>query len=613
MCGIAGFSSNSFSLAQLHQMTHALEHRGPDAAGFFFDESIGIGLGHRRLSILDLSESANQPFVSHCGRYSMIYNGEVYNFQEIRSQLAARNWRTNGDTEVILEAFVAWGPQAVEQFNGMFSIAIWDKKEHELHLFRDRMGIKPLFYFQDGADFVFASELKAIVPLVKHRLSIHKQAIYHFLHVGYIPQEETIYQEIKKFPAGYYGCWKQAKLHVDSYWKPIEKIQDKTITNEAEAKTQLHELLIDSVQSRLISDVSLGTFLSGGIDSSTITAIAQSLTSQRIKTFSIGFKEQSHNESQYAEKVAKHLNTEHHPFLLSEQDAIEKVADLLTLYDQPFADSSAIPTRLVSEMAKKQVTVALSGDGGDEQFMGYGMYQWAKRLAHPLAKIGKPLIREILRLGNLRMQRAASLFDYQETAHLKSHIFSQEQYLFSEKELTQLLKPAYQATVNLNYANKGLKRALSPPEDQAFYDLQHYLKDDLLVKVDIASMHNSLEVRVPLLDHRLVEFSINLDESLKLKGNTSKYLLKEVLYEYVPAQIFDRPKWGFSIPLVKWLSTELRYLLDNYLNKAMIDEVGVVEYSYVQQLVKAFLAGKTFLYNRLWVLILLHKWWKENQ
>lgn len=613
MCGITGFSSTTFTQQQLVAMTDRLQHRGPDAGGYFFDEQQAIGLGHRRLSILDLSDSANQPFHSHCGRYVMVYNGEIYNYKEIRADLPPRNWKTDGDTEVILEAFVEWGEEAVHQFNGMFAIAIWDKEAETLHFFRDRMGIKPLFYFHQGSELVFASELKAIVSLVKKQLSIAKTAIYQFLHLGYIPQDETIYQEIKKFPAGHYGCYTKGQFNTTAYWQATNKVHAKVLADEQVAKKELHHLVESAVGARLISDVSLGTFLSGGIDSSTVTAVAQSLSNKPIKTFSIGFKEQSHNESQYAEQVAKHLNTEHHPFLLSEQDAIEKVADLLDLYDQPFADSSAIPTRLVSEMAKKHVTVALSGDGGDEQFMGYGMYQWAKRLAHPFAKAGKGLIKTALGMGNLRMQRAASLFDYSDQSQLQTHIFSQEQYLFSEKELTKLLKPQFQASLNLSLNEQHLHRELSPQEAQALFDLQHYLKDDLLVKVDIASMDNSLEVRVPLLDHRLVEFSLNLDESLKLKGKTAKHLLKEVLYDYVPPALFDRPKWGFSIPLIKWLSTDLRYLIEEYLSKQLIEAVGLVNYAYVKDLKTAFFAGKAYLYNRLWVLVLLHKWWKENQ
>ena len=263
-------------------------------------------------------------------------------------------------------------------------------------------------------------------------------------------------------------------------------------------------------------------------------------------------------------------------------------------------------------MARKHVTVALSGDGGDEQFMGYGMYQWAKRLANPLAHAGRGFLKTGLSFGNQRMQRAAWLFDYQNKKQVPTHIFSQEQYLFSEKELAEMLNPKFRSSIALEeYVPKS--RKLSAAENQAFFDLNHYLKDDLLVKVDIASMYHSLEVRVPLLDHRVVEFSLNLDESLKLKGKSAKYLLKQVLYDYVPAKLFDRPKWGFSIPLGKWLAGELQYLIDQYLSRELVESFGVVNYTYVNQLKQEFLKGKSILYNRLWTLILLHKWWKENQ
>ncbi len=611
MCGITGFISSDLKMADLVSMTNAVQHRGPDAAGYFFDQTQKIGLGHRRLSILDLSDAANQPFHSHCGRYAMVFNGEVYNYRQIRQKLPHRNWKTDGDTEVILEAFAEWGKEAVQHFNGMFALAIYDKTTQALSFFRDRLGIKPLYYFQDGNELLFASELKAILPMVRHRLTISEQAVYHFLHLGYIPQQETIYRQIQKFPAGNYGLFKNGKWEFSTYWSAAEKITAQTLTNEQTAKAQLHGLLRDAVQLRLISDVPVGTFLSGGIDSSTVTAIAQELNGQPVKTFSIGFAEQTHNESQYAEQVANHLHTDHHSFLLTEKEALAKVDNLLRQYDQPFADSSAIPTLLVSEMARKHVTVALSGDGGDEQFMGYGMYQWANRLASPVAQFGRTFIKKGLELGNLRMQRAASLFDYQKGNNLLTHIFSQEQYLFSEKELQALLSPTFQKSVAIT-TNLPQQRNLSPAETQALFDLQHYLKDDLLVKVDIASMQHALEVRVPLLDYRVVEFSLNLDQRLKLQGKTAKYLLKQVLYDYVPARFFDRPKWGFSIPLGKWLAADLRYLLDQYLSEELIQAAGLVQYQQVQRLLKSFFEGKTFLYNRLWVLVLLHKWWKEN-
>ncbi|MEN7549605.1 asparagine synthase (glutamine-hydrolyzing) [Rapidithrix thailandica] len=613
MCGITGFISPEYSQADLQKMTSAIRHRGADAEGLYFDEKRGLGLGHRRLSILDLSEAANQPFTSQCGRYVMVYNGEVYNYEEIKNEILKEktlHFKTTSDTEVILEAFALWGTKCVERFNGMFAIAIFDLQEEALYLFRDRLGIKPIYIYQEGSELVFASELKAISSVVgKSKLTIDKGAISNFLYLGYIPAEQTVFKEVEKFPAGHFGLFKGGKLSVLPYWQVEQKVETTVLQDETLAQSQLHDLLSDAVRQRMISDVPLGTFLSGGIDSSTVTALAQANSPRPVKTFSIGFKEAKFNESVYAEKVAKHLGTEHHAFILSEQDALERVYQILDIYDQPYGDSSAIPTLLVSEMARKHVTVCLSGDGGDESFMGYGMYNWAKRLANPLVHSSRKLIAGLLELsGKSRLQRAAQVFDYSEPSIVKSHIFSQEQYLFSQEEIQQLLTPGFQTQFYPEEKFDQLSRALSPEEQQALYDVKHYLKDDLLVKVDVASMFHSLEVRVPLLDYRVVEFALNLDQSLKVKGGVSKYLLKQVLYQYVPAEIFDRPKWGFSIPLVKWLKTDLKFLIDQYLSEEIVEQQGVVQYVIVEKLKKDFLNGKYYLYNRLWVLILLHKY-----
>ena len=351
--------------------------------------------------------------------------------------------------------------------------------------------------------------------------------------------------------------------------------------------------------------------LSGGVDSSTVAAIAQSVSSTPAKTFSIGFNEEKYNESKYAAKVAKHIGSEHHEFTVTENQALELVDDLLDIYDEPYADSSAIPTLMVSKLARKHVTVALSGDGGDELFMGYGFYTWAKRLENPFVRaFRKPLAKSLYSFGDNRLKRGSKVFDYPDKRRMKSHIFSQENYYFTEKEIHALLRKDEKIT--LDESIHGVSRRLSAVEEQSFFDIKNYLPEELLTKADRASMQHSLEVRVPLLDHRLVEFAINLSQDLKLRGSTGKYLLKEVLYEYVPASFFDRPKWGFAIPLRIWLAGELKYLLDKYLSDEMVEEANLVNAVVVRQLKKEFLAGRDYLYNKLWVLILLHKWYKEK-
>jgi asparagine synthase (glutamine-hydrolysing) len=615
MCGIAGFYSLTGQINQrdLHSMTECLQHRGPDADGFFVNESGTVGLGHRRLSIIDLSNAANQPMISSNDRYVIIFNGEVFNFLEIKKQLNIQP-RTSSDTEIILEAFAQKGVEAVNLFNGMFAIIIYDKKEEALYFFRDRVGVKPLYYFSDGENFAFASEIKSLMlcPHVTKNIHLHKGAVSTFLYTGYIPGPYTIYDRIRQFPAGHYGVLKNGQFEIAPYWVAENKIAATVESNLGKAKQQLKELIISSVNYRMISDVPFGTFLSGGIDSSTITAVAQSISEKPVKTFTIGFKEDSYDESIYARKIARYLKTEHHEFIVSENDALELMDKMMTAYDQPYADSSSIPTMLVSKLARKYVTMTLSGDGGDELFLGYGAYTWARRLSNPLVKLFHgPLAFSLSQLSE-KYRRGGGVFNYKTTRRIKSHIFSQEQYFFSEQELNNLLADKYKTGILLDENFDGLKRKLSPQEEQAFFDFKYYLKDDLLTKVDVATMQFSLEARNPLLDYRIVEFALNLNEKLKLKKGTTKYILKQILYEYIPPQYFDRPKWGFAIPLIKWLRNDLHYLIERYLNEETIISCGVVKFEKVKALRQRFEKGEDFLYNRLWALILLHKWMSEH-
>jgi asparagine synthase (glutamine-hydrolysing) len=624
MCGITGFLSTSatISLTQTHlqQLTNTLRHRGPDAEGYYFEQptntsaqKISIGLGHRRLSIIDLSSAANQPFYTTDQRYVLVFNGEIYNYRQLAQQYHL-SCRTQSDTEVIVQLFDLLGADFVQQLNGMFTIAIYDTHTQQLHLYRDRLGIKPLYYFFDGSTFVFASELKALLalPYIKEQLSVNHQAITHFLYNGFIPATQSIYNQIHKFPAGHYGITNGQNLNITPFWLPENQLQTTVLSDEKIAKQQLNKLLLSAVEYRLISDVPVGTFLSGGIDSSLVTAIAQKLHPKPIQTFSIGFKENHFNEAPHAQAVANHLGTHHHQFMLSHNDAIEQFDQLMSIYDEPFADTSAIPTLLVSQMARKHVTVALAGDGGDELFCGYGMYQWARRLANPILKLlHQPIAQTLDLLGNNRYQRAAKVLNYTNPNRIKSHILSQEAYFFSEEELNKLLIVRQNIGINEHFTN--LARPLLPIEEQALFDLKHYLCDDLLVKVDRASMFHALEVRVPLLDYRVVAFALNLDISLKYRHQTSKYLLKQVLYDYFPPTLFDRPKQGFAIPLADWLKTDLHYLINQYLCADVVQSVGLVHWDVVKQLKHDFEHGKDYLYNRIWALIVLHKWMLLNK
>lgn len=623
MCGIAGYISlhNSISPNQLQQATTAMQHRGPDAEGFYFSADKKVGFAHRRLSILDLSVAANQPILSADGRYCIVFNGEVYNFNELKLGLhdKGKSLKTTSDTEVILELFIQKGSACFATMNGMFAFAIYDSKENTVTLCRDHVGIKPLFYYVDGSDIIFASELKVIKQMMGDKLSVNSGAIPYFLHVGFIPEPLTIYNNTYKFPAAHFV---QIKLQANSFnnlsqqikpfWKLQDAIQSTVMSDGLLVKKQLNDLLFDAVEKQLISDVPIGTFLSGGVDSSLITAIAAKVSGcGKIKTFSIAIDDGKYNESKFARQVAGHLQTDHHEFNVKEKEVLELVDTLIPAYDEPFADSSALPTMMVSRLARKYVTVALSGDGGDELFHGYGMYKWAKRLANPLVPLIKsPAYRASKLMGN-KYQRAGNLYDYPNRNNITTHIFSQEQYYFKEQELQSLLvNPKFNFS-NIN-AQPDIARNLSAAERQSFWDFNYYLKDDLLVKVDRASMQYSLESRVPLLDYRLVEFAYNIAPDLKMKDGKMKYLLKEVLYDYVPKQIFDRPKWGFSIPLAKWLKTDLRYLLDKYTSEETIGKYNVVNFAVVKKLKEQYLSGTGYLFNRLWLIIVLHWWLEEN-
>ncbi|MFN8282859.1 MAG: asparagine synthase (glutamine-hydrolyzing) [Chitinophagales bacterium] len=619
MCGISGYISNQQKLSKSDfiKATNAMNHRGPDADGFYENDNHTLFLGHKRLAIIDLSPASNQPFFSSCGRYVMVYNGELYNFKEIKEQLQLQT-RTTGDTEVILEAFIKIGTKSFELLNGMFAFIIYDIQEQKVIICRDRIGIKPLFYYFNDGQLAFASEIKMLKALPGFNKELNYAAIPEFLHLGFITEPNTIYKNIHKFPTASYTIFsvndvnENFKLPVNSYWKLEDAIEPTTKKDFASTKKELKALLIDSVEKQLVSDVPVGSFLSGGIDSSLITAIASQLKKDKIKTFSIGYDRKKYDESEYAKKVAKHLDTEHYAFHLTEAEVEEILPEIIFHYDEPFADASAYPTMIVSKLARQHVTVTLSGDGADELFLGYGMYNWASRLANPFIQTFRKPVYFATQYAGLTYKRGGLLLDYPSLNHIRTHIFSQEQYFHSEKDLKKLLLDENFNFDRINLEANPAKRNLSPKGKQSFWDINHYLKDDLLVKVDRASMKYSLESRVPYLDHRVVEYAINIDPDLRYHKGVSKYILKEILYDYLPQEYFDRPKWGFAIPLPYWLKGRFRYLLDKYLNSVVINKYDILTNLYVQDLKDRFLAGEEYLYGRLWTIIILHWWLEEN-
>jgi asparagine synthase (glutamine-hydrolysing) len=608
MCGIVGWiNAPELNQEDMDRSLKAIHHRGPDASGTYFNKS--DALGHVRLSIQDLSTAANQPMEGK--DWVLAFNGEVYNFPELREKYQLE-CSTTSDTEVVLKGFEKNGIDFFSEMNGMFALALYHKSSGKLVLCRDRVGIKPLYLLQIGNTFAFASELKALKGLysIKSKLNISHQAVSDFFHLGYIPSPQTIYKEIIKFPSGHFAEIDNGKLKVTEYWSVERNIEKDKLTNESEAKQTLKGLLTDSVKFRLRSDVPFGTFLSGGIDSSLVTSIAQNQSSNSLNTFSIGFQESSHNEAEHAKEIAKSLGTNHHEFYVSEDEAKELVPGLVNDYDEPYADSSAIPTMLVSKMARQHVKMTLSGDGGDELFMGYGFYNWAKRLSNPVLSGLSPIIGSVLKQGDLRMKRAAEMF-LAPKKQRQSHIFASEQYYNSQKEINELLVVP---NVVSSYLNSILDspRTLTPAEKQSFFDMKYYLKDELLTKVDVASMKFSLEDRVPILDHRIVEFALNLDESLKFKNGEQKYLLKQVLFDYLDPELFNRPKRGFSIPLATWLKGPLRSFMDEMLSSEVTKKVGFLVPSKVQEVKDAFLGGKNYYFNRIWLIMIFHHWYLEN-
>ncbi len=502
MCGIAGFISSKWSRDDLRNMTRRLKHRGPDAEGFYSNENQKIHLGHRRLSILDLSEAANQPFFSKDQRYVMVFNGEIFNYKEIAAKYNIVT-TTTSDTEVAIELFALYGPKAFQEFNGMFAIAIWDTVEQKLTLVRDRFGIKPVCYYDGPDGFAFASEIKSLLELPIPRV-INSEALADYLFLEYIPKPNTIFQNIKKLTNGcYIELTDRHHVTVKTFYDIREKFNPVQIKEE-QAIEQFEYLLSSAVKSRMISDVPIGAFLSGGVDSSLIVAKFQENSSTSVETFTVAFDEKRYDESSYARQVAGILKTSHHEHKLPVADIVSVLKDAVEFYDEPFAVSSVLPSLLISDVTKKHTTVALTGDGGDEFFMGYNTYYWYNRLA-TLRRIGGKaslkLADEILKMLGGKFAVKARLFEGWNDKHPYINLWSQEQQMFTQCEISALLNYKYKHQTTIPYWESLEKIPLTNAQSVSFFDIHHYLADDLMYKMDIASMRHGLEVRCPFLDY----------------------------------------------------------------------------------------------------------------
>jgi asparagine synthase (glutamine-hydrolysing) len=615
MCGIAGFISPNLRKDQLQLITRALQHRGPDAEGFYFEEKnkYNVGLGHRRLSILDLSEASNQPFYSRDRRYVMIFNGEVYNYKEVAAKYKITT-QTTSDTEVIIEAFALKGIDCVNDFNGMFALAIWDTKDEQLFLLRDRFGVKPLVYYQHESNFTFASELKALIKLPFQR-KINIPALQDYFFSEYIPGDHCILENFYKLPNGHYLVYKQGTIEIKPYYKFSEKIIGRPLAarNEGQLLDEFESLLSSSVAYRQVSDVPIGAFLSGGTDSSLICALFQKQNTQPVNTFTIGFDVVGFDESGYARDVASILKTNHSETHLSDKSSMAIVDNIVDYYDEPFAAPSTIPSYLVCNVARRNVTVAMSGDGGDELFMGYGYYDLYKKLKR-LYRIDPGIIRRLMKAGfgilGSRYERAGRLLGLP-SKNLMAHVWSEQQYMFAEKEVGQLL-----GTKGNNLSAKVAwekidKMGLSDFEKISLFDIEQYLAHNLLYKMDSASMANSLEVRNPYLDYRVMEFSYNLPEEFKMRNGQAKYLMKKLLERYLPKELVYRRKWGFPAPIGDWLNRDLAYLIDKWLAPERIKKQGLLNEKIVARYIQEFRSGKKYHDKRIWSLIFFQMWYEK--
>ena len=601
MCGICGYiSKKKITINQLIEMNETMYHRGPDDSGAEVYEMEGgrqVGFAQRRLSILDLSALGHQPMHSADRRVSVVYNGEIYNYRELKEELADYPFRSNCDTEVIIAAYLKWGIQCVERFNGMFAIALYDRQEQEVYLIRDRIGKKPLYYWYKDGDLVFASELKPIMKYPGFQGEIEQRVLSRYLFQQYINAPESIYRDVYKLEAGAILRFSAGQISTWKYWD-VSEVYHAALKNQiedyGEAKAYLKEALKKSVKARMIADVPLGSFLSGGYDSSLVTAIAQECSDSPVKTFSIGFHEEKYNEAKYARAVADYLGTNHTELYIDVQDMFDLVESIPVYYDEPFADSSEIATMMVSKLAREHVTVALSGDGGDEFFCGYNIYEnvaQAQKLdllgAMVYGVCGLPILKQAHVADKLPFKVRVIAGNREKESKTQ---FGAGNYLVKAKAMVKppvggkdaagedkALPIHYLTESRYNVKNWQIRRML--------LDMDTYLPGDILCKVDRASMKYSLEARCPILDTDVMELSYRIPHAFKYAGGDKKHILKDIAYDYIPKNLLERPKVGFGVPLDKWLRGPLREQLLDYSGYEYLKRQDVFDAKYVSDMI----------------------------
>jgi asparagine synthase (glutamine-hydrolysing) len=644
MCGLTGFLSvpapRETLLSTVRAMSDTIVHRGPDDEGHWVDPENGCALGFRRLAIVDLSEAGHQPMTSASGRYVMVFNGEVYNYEAIRQELieaiAAPEFRGHSDTEVMLAAFEAWGIEgAVRRFIGMFAIALWDSAERQLHLLRDRMGVKPMYYGFSGNAFLFGSELKTLRAHPGFDAAIDPGALDAYLRYLSVPAPLSIYRGIHKQTPGTIVSVSPGSrdVSVQTYWS-VREAAERGVANRfagsaEEAEEALDVLLRDAVALRMVADVPLGVFLSGGVDSSLVAALMQAQSAQPVKTFTIGFHESAYDEAHHAAAVAHHLGTAHTELYVTPQDALDTIPKLATIYDEPFADSSQIPTYLVSAMARRHVTVSLSGEGGDELFGGYARYFAGQRLLRgfrgvpgPLrAAVGRGLATVPPHAWDRLYGVARSLFPSRAKephAGARMHKLARALTARNAEEVYSeimghwrgIVPGAVQVALPADGAGPHFD---SDVERMMYLDQISYLQDDILTKVDRASMAVSLEAREPLLDHRVVEFSWSLPLPMKVGGGKGKRILRNLLDRYVPSALIDRPKQGFGVPVDAWLRGPLRGWAEELLDERRLRAQGLLDPAPIRAAWTDHLAGRGLWQHHLWAVLMLQAWLDETR
>ena len=631
MCGISGFAdfNKRTERSVLEKMNRMLAHRGPDGEGYgmYQHADAAIGLGHRRLSIIDLSEGGKQP--KTYGGLHITFNGEIYNYAEIKKELEQKGHQFNShsDSEVILHAYAEWGSHALQKFIGMFAFVIYDETNQKIFACRDRAGVKPLFYFWKNGLFLFGSELKALLQHPEFTKELNSNAIAAFMQYGYVPSPHCIFNDTYKLKPGHFlelDLLKQSITETqywnvyDAYNKPILKI------NLPDAISETEKLLTNAFQYRMVSDVPVGVFLSGGYDSSCVTALLQASNTDKIKTFTIGVPDAGLNEAPFAKVIAKHLGTDHTEYYCTQKEALEIVPQLPFFYDEPFADSSAIPTSLVSKIAREKVTVALSADAGDEIFAGYNRYDYMLKYGKKLQQVpgfirkATAAAMDMIPANSIPVMNKKYLFHsrYEKLKALlrdpsEKRFFKGMSRHMDEKSINSLFKYPVADIITAFDSTELRIENYSVLSYMMAVDYQTYLVDDILQKVDRAGMSVSLEGREPFLDHRIIEWAAQLPMEYKYNNGNKKFIIKEIVHKYIPKEIMDRPKMGFGIPIANWLQHDLKPFVDQYFDEAFINKQNIFNNDEIQRIKKSFYHGKIERAEKIWFLLMFQMWYDK--